>query len=284
MKKYKDYFVKEKKEFWSNNPIKGDISINIQNLNIDKFLMYCDNDDTVVKELYWTDFKGWELTSLTIWANLLHKAQKGVVLDIGSYSGIYSLISSKVSTEFEIYGFDIQQKCIDRLQKNIEINNILNIKTHRAACANNNGELTFYFYKEKGILSSVASIVPNKMNDIEEKVGAIRLDDFLNKNESIEKVELIKIDVEGAENETLKGLSSTLQKDKPDVLIEVNKPEGLVEVKKKFPKDYKIYDINEDVLEIKKLKWFKKPSKHRNYLFTTKKRDELEQIFRGKVC
>ena len=92
MKDYKKLFTAEKKVFWKENPIHGDIDISIE--GIPPFKMHCKNDDTVVKELYWTAFKGWEFTSLTLWNNLLDMLEKGIVLDIGTYSGIYSLISS----------------------------------------------------------------------------------------------------------------------------------------------------------------------------------------------
>jgi len=93
MKPYQDLLTKEKKEFWIKNPVKGEIDIIIDGLPA--FKMFCENDDTVVKELYWTDYKDWELTSLTLWNNLLEEVDNLCVLDIGAYSGIYSLIAAK---------------------------------------------------------------------------------------------------------------------------------------------------------------------------------------------
>lgn len=277
MKDYKKLRINDKKKFWKDNPIIGNIDITID--GIEPFKMYCDNDDSVIKELYWTDFKGWELTSLVLWNNILSTISDGLIYDIGSYSGIYSLISANASNTNQVHAFEIQENCVNRLRKNIAINSFDNIEIHQAACTNFDGEVTFYYYEEEGIISSVAGLVPNKMNNLERKVKAIKLDDF----EINKKVDLIKIDVEGAELDTLKGMKNVLKDDAPDVLIEVNHFKGLKHVKKLFPRGYKVYDVNEDTLEIKKLGWFISPSKHRNYFFTKKSKDQLSRVFEGTV-
>ena len=76
--------INGKKKFWKANPVKGDISIKLPFMPC--FLMHCDNDDTVVKELYWTKYQGWELTSLKLWHNLSVKVGNSIILDIGTYS------------------------------------------------------------------------------------------------------------------------------------------------------------------------------------------------------
>jgi hypothetical protein len=52
-------------------------------------------------------------------------------------------------------------------------------------------------------------------------VSAIRIDDYISDN-SISKVKLIKIDVEGAEFEVIKGMKSLLLRDKPLIVMEMN--------------------------------------------------------------
>jgi len=281
MKNYADLTVKMKKEFWKLNPLIGNIEIKVSDIN--KFFMVCKNDDTVVKELYWTNFNGWELTSIVLWKDLLKLVGGGNILDIGAYSGIYSLIAAQHCNKCTIFAFDIQSNCISRLKENIDINGFTNIFVNRFACTDFNGKIPFYYYKEEDIISSVASIKENKMNDLEEIVEAIRLDDFSDRFEFTEDIKLIKIDVEGAEQSTLLGLQKILKKSSPDVLIEVNKKNDLKEVKRLFPNDYNLYDINEDLLELKKVNWYTRISEYRNYLFTKKNKSQLKTIFIGKI-
>ncbi|RDK84805.1 FkbM family methyltransferase [Marinirhabdus gelatinilytica] len=277
MKNYKELRIGEKKAFWKENPLLGEIPINIK--GIIPFKMYSQNDDSVVKELHWTNYEGWELTSLLLWSDLLMNIPKGIIFDIGAYSGIYSIIASKKAKKCEIHAFDIQDNCINRLKKNMKINEVNNVKIHQAACTDFNGESIFYFYEEEGIMSSIAGLVPNKINDLEKKIRTVKLDD-LKVNGS---VQLIKIDVEGAELSTLGGLKHILINDSPDVLIEVNNFKDIKKVKNLFPSGYVLYDIDEDSLTIKKMGWFKKPSAHRNYLFTKKDQMTIKEIFSGLV-
>lgn len=278
---YTTYNTKQKKEFWRENPLHGEIDVLVPDLP--SFKMYCENDDTVVKELYWTNFIGWERTSLQLWNDLLHSNGPSTIYDIGAYSGIYSLIASGISDQNRVYAFDVQKKCIARIEKNVAINALSNVDVVHAACSDNNGMATFYFYEEKDIISSVASLVPKKINNLESQVTSLRLDDFVKEGEEKPAVKLIKIDVEGAELGTLRGMQQLLERDAPDVLIEVNDAKGLKEVKRMFPKGYRVYDINEDRMELKRLNFFNKPTAHRNYLFTTKKNAVIKSIFKGRI-
>ncbi|MEO9503618.1 FkbM family methyltransferase [Nonlabens ulvanivorans] len=271
----------QKKKFWKENPLNGDISIEIDGFN--EFKMKCLNDDSVVKELYWTKFNGWEKTSLTLWKNLLEKIESdSVILDVGAYSGIYSLIASSYENVKHIYAFDIQDNCINRLEENLQLNNISNASIVKAACSNSEDIIEFYYYEEEGIMSSVAGIVPKKMNNLKTSVNSIVLDSW-SISESLKNIRLIKMDVEGAEQKTLLGMRDILRKDKPDILIEINDFKDVKKVKNIFPTGYKLYDINEKSLEIKKLGLFSKPSKDRNYFFSTKSKKELALIFEGTV-
>ncbi len=281
MTEYSKLLTKGKKQFWKKNPINGPIKIEIPNM-VD-FSMYCENDDTVVKELYWTNFTGWEHTSLILWKELLTNFEQGTILDIGSYTGIYSLLASKYAKQSDIYAFEIQTNCIARLEKNIDINAIDNITIVNAACTDENGETTFHFYEEEGIISSVAGLMPKKMNNLQKEVKAVRLDDYFGEEKAAKPIKLIKMDVEGAEQATLKGMKNILEKYTPSILLEINNAKEIKDVKALFPKNYTVYDIHEDKLQLKKLRWYKKPTTYRNYLFTPLSKEELSTIFSGAI-
>ena len=54
---YDKLAINEKRQFWKKYPLNGNILIKIDDI---EFYMKCKNDDTVVKELYHSNFKGWE--------------------------------------------------------------------------------------------------------------------------------------------------------------------------------------------------------------------------------
>lgn len=86
--------LEEEKAFWRANPLNGEVTIKVPGLP--EFTMMNRNDDTVVKELYWIDYTGWEATSLRLWAALAARAS-GIPLDIGAYSGIHSILAAMVN-------------------------------------------------------------------------------------------------------------------------------------------------------------------------------------------
>lgn len=73
-------------------------------------------------------------------------------------------------------------------------------------------------YFEKSLMST--SHIVDKMTKSSVKVEVITIDEFV-KRERIKKIDLIKMDIEGAEFDTLKGAIKTLKRDKPDLIITI---------------------------------------------------------------
>jgi len=267
----------QKKIFWKSNPLNGTIDITLPFFR--PFKMVCQNDDTVVKELYWTDFTGWEPSSLKLWFKLSQSFNDGIIFDIGCYSGIYSLIAALSNERATVIAFDIQGKCVDRTIQNATENNISNIKVKLNACSANEGRAPFYFYEEEGILSSVASLKPKKMNDKSAMIESVCLDNYLSSHLTGMPVRLIKIDVEDAEVETIRGLSNTLANHCPDVLIEINSNGNLNKVIELIPMQYDVYSIDEAIPQIKKPGWFfKRYRGSRNFLLTQRTGKALNDV------
>lgn len=280
--KYSELNTKGKKEFWKKNPISGDIEIRLP--GVSSFKMHCRNDDTVVKELYWTGFVGWEPFSLKVWnaLNSLSGNRTKIVLDIGSYSGIYSILAAIKNNTNRVIAFDIQRKCIERIETNFQINNILNAEVIHAAVSNIAEEIDFYFYEEEEVMSSVASIHPKPINTEIARTNSIVLDSFLKINAN-EELGLLKIDVEGAEKEVIRGAHGLIKQYNPDILIEVNNAEDIDEVFSLLPKDYNYFNLDEDEMKLKGKGFFRRKFRHRNYLFSTKRRGLLEKIILGEL-
>ena len=259
---YKDLNVQQKKSFWKENQLNGDIDITID--GITPFKMKCNNDDTVVKDLYWTNFKGWEYTSLIIW-NKLSKLNGDIVLDIGSYSGIYSIIASLNNNK--IYTFDIMDACIERVKYNKKLNNLSKINVINKAVSDTTGVVTIHYNEEDGIMSSISSLKQTNSHKKTKQIESIKIDDYIN-----DKVGLIKIDVENIEVSVLNSMKRTIMKYMPDILIEINYKNKLNEIINTIPNDYNIYqidDINQNITsDLSK-------SLGRNYLLTLKNENEI---------
>jgi FkbM family methyltransferase len=134
-----------------------------------------------------------------------------VVLDIGANIGIFSIYLAKLFPEVKIYAFEPVKKTYNDLLKNIELNNIKNIKAFNLAVNKDAREIQMIYLEEASDCSFMADLdVPRltnrsniKNNVVVEKVPGITLDGIL-KDNKIQKVKLLKIDTEGAEDEILR--------------------------------------------------------------------------------
>jgi len=81
-------------------PYFGYINISIANCKND-FVMFSNNDEYVARNYFWNGADAFEATSLNLWCHLA-KSAKGII-DIGSYTGIYSLAAASSTTAKCLY-------------------------------------------------------------------------------------------------------------------------------------------------------------------------------------
>jgi FkbM family methyltransferase len=145
----------------------------------------------------------------------IEKVKKGdVVFDIGAQSGFYSLLAAELSGENgKVFSFEPLPQNIFYLKKNIEINNCQNIKVIEAAVSENPGILKF----ERGNNNFTGRIGDG--GDLE--VKAVSIDNLINKK-ALPIPNVIKIDVEGAEFDVLKGAQIAL-KNKPIIFLSIHR-------------------------------------------------------------
>ena len=138
------------------------------------------------------------------------------VLDIGANVGLYTVIAAKlVGEEGMVASFEPEAQNFEILQKNILDNGFKNVQPARVAVANKEGELALYLSKgNKG----KHSIYRPSDTEGEEIVKTIVLDEWLEQH-SIGKVDVIKIDIQGAEPLAFSGMKKTLST-KPALLME----------------------------------------------------------------
>ena len=132
-----------------------------------------------------------------------------VAIDVGAHIGAYTIPMAKIVGPKGIV-VSVEPSPIRKyLYKNIELNNVENVLVSGKAVHSSQGHLEFYFDPTRtGIGSTVADwaekFVKSKL--VRLKVEADTLDNIvLSKIPSLDHVKLLKVDVEGAEVEALKG-------------------------------------------------------------------------------
>jgi FkbM family methyltransferase len=149
-----------------------------------------------------------------------------VFLDIGANFGFFSMLVSDVTHgAAEVHAFEPLASMAELLEEHRRMNGFENIHIHRTAISDSEGEITLVYPSEENtILGRMLAEGENAEGKFE-KAQTIRLDTFV-RDHNINRVDFIKMDVEGAEPFVLEGGAETIQRFRPMMMIEVN-PETL---------------------------------------------------------
>ncbi len=143
----------------------------------------------------------------------------GVFLDIGANIGRYTVIMGKrVGHDGRVLSFEPCSETYSTLVKNIHLNGLENVESYPIALWNRDGVHTFY----TKIHAGGNSLIEDK-DAIDKNIVTTRTLDGLLCNLKVNKIDLIKIDVEGSEKEVLEGMRKTLQLFTPRLIIEIQK-------------------------------------------------------------
>ncbi len=139
-----------------------------------------------------------------------------VVIDAGANCGHLSVFFSKlVGQKGKIFAFEPDKFNIERIQTNMSLNEDLvdNIKIQDLLLWDKNELIDFY---EAGTVGSSAVWMPDTEHCV--KKQAVTIDEWV-KNNNIQKLDFIKMDIEGAEIEALDGAVVTIKSLKPNFAI-----------------------------------------------------------------
>jgi FkbM family methyltransferase len=150
----------------------------------------------------------------------------GVFIDVGANMGYGSLLASKaVGKEGRVFALEPSSRDFARLSENIALNSLQQvIFPRRLAISERNGTAQLLISsEERSALNTLGVEISCKgVEKIStEEVGTSTLDAFVEKEE-IERIDVIKLDVEGSEVGALLGARGTLKKYRPALILGVN--------------------------------------------------------------
>jgi FkbM family methyltransferase len=145
----------------------------------------------------------------------------GVLLDIGANIGNHALA---LSDHFdEIHAFEPNPDVFERLVGNVARNPGVPIQAVNAGLGAEAGALTFYRpvadATNRGTGTFVRAQAPEQFS--ETQLPVMTGDDYVEAKLGGRKVAAIKIDVQGFEPDVLRGLTRTIERDRPAIWIEV---------------------------------------------------------------
>jgi FkbM family methyltransferase len=143
------------------------------------------------------------------------------VIDIGAHIGRYTIVSSKlVGNIGKVVAIEADPDNFQLLKRNVALNNLTNVLPLNYAVFSTKTKIKLY---EQSASAKYNSLILTRAKETEKyaEVNADTLDSILELN-GINQINWIKIDVEGAEFEVLKGATNTLSRENIALLIEIH--------------------------------------------------------------
>ena len=156
----------------------------------------------------WADF--YEAEDLEYLRNV-YLRDGNVILDIGANIGNHTVFFSKICNAERVYAFEPISETYSTLCRNLALNHIEDtVVVYNVALGNTSGKAKIKCFDPYNI--GAAQVEEAHDGSISMK----RLDDY-----KFERIDFIKIDVEGFEYDLLKGAKNTLSKFSPVIYIEI---------------------------------------------------------------
>jgi len=130
-------------------------------------------------------------------------------MDIGANNGYYTISAADlVGPKGKVISLEPNQKAFQRLLQNIEINNLKNIIPLNIALSDKDGKATLYL--NNGSEDGLASLIKSEQSKSFMEVELKRFDDLFKD----EKINIIKMDVEGSEINVIRGAENYIKSHK----------------------------------------------------------------------
>ena len=176
-------------------------------------------DEWIQANVYFTG--SYEMEELDLVKSILKP--EDVFIDLGANIGLYSMIASRaVGPKGHVYSFEPFPLNAERLKQHLVLNDCLNATVIEKAVADKSGSLTLK-YDSSSHNTGMPSAYSTDGAEVE--VDVVALDD-LAKDQKWNRVDFIKMDIEGGEYLALLWMRQILETWKPKILLELH-PEAV---------------------------------------------------------
>jgi FkbM family methyltransferase len=200
--------------------------------NSDYGLMLINRNDTIIGHSI-SYSGGWENQYIQLLKGLIKKFYIPntpiEVIDGGANLGTYSLALSKIEGHsVKIYAFEAQRLIFQMLNANVALNSLENVWTYHKVLSDRDGDWVpiecpdLNFPANFGAFE-IPGTVRNSDYDGKKFMGVEHVESMKLDSLELSHCALIKLDIEGMENEVLKGGSNLIQTSKPILFFERHK-------------------------------------------------------------
>lgn len=168
-------------------------------------------DDGLARHIVWTDMRDWEASTQPVLFDLAKEAE--VFVDVGAYSGIYTVLACVANPELRVVAFEPNPFKLPQLRSNVAANGLRDrVTVIGEALSSGSGTAALSIPRDDSTASLTGAGPGDQVVDVVVTTGDLALDGL--------RVGLVKIDVEGLETEVLAGMSRILSIHRPKVIAE----------------------------------------------------------------
>jgi FkbM family methyltransferase len=183
-----------------------------------------------------------------------------VIVDVGAFIGVYALAAQAANPGARVFGFEPLQSAFDVFEANCAANASA-VRAVRAALGDRDGEADL-FYGDDSDTPSLGR--PHGRRH--ERVPIRTLESFL-REQGVDRVDLLKVDVETFEPAVLSGMGGLLGRSRPAMILEVLEDGVGRELVRLSPPGYAYFHIDESRGLVRTDRVGRVSHRSRNYLF-----------------
>lgn len=173
--------------------------------------------DHIESQIFWQGVQEGDRNELALILKLIEPGQ--VFFDVGANVGTFTLPAAARLKYGQVHAFEPWYPHLVRLHRNIELNGYQNIIVNDCALCRTDGEVTLNV--PAGSNPGMASIYRDESDGASKaRITCKSLDSYVAARNP-DRLDLIKIDVEGAELDVLEGGVATLRRFRPRLIVEV---------------------------------------------------------------
>ncbi|MGE3556367.1 MAG: FkbM family methyltransferase [Candidatus Obscuribacterales bacterium] len=163
------------------------------------------------------NFGQYEADEQSILAQMIDDSS--VVLDVGAHIGWHSIGLAKQHPRAKIFAFEPIPETYSILERNIKLNEIVNVTCLPYGFSDTPGEVNFHYFPGGSVLASRENLIGHRNGEV--KKCLVSTVDVFSKEHALDRLDLIKCDVEGSELAVVVGGLHTISSFLPVIMLEL---------------------------------------------------------------
>ena len=197
-------------------PTVGDVPLDLPDGR--RIVLVSDGYDSLASRVAWSGMDGFEPESLRLFLHLLDSSK--TVIDVGAHIGLYALMASTDRPDVTTIAFEPVPRNLQYLRRNVARNHTPDLRVEAAAVGDHDGTITLYIPETTRLPATASIVESNSAEKVGTEVPIVSLDHYVTTHD-ISSVDLIKLDVEGAEAAVLRGAAEIIRMHRPAIICEI---------------------------------------------------------------